>query len=146
MLSRSSVYEGTGSHSGGGVDDPDDDLPLPPEDSLIRRAATHPAVLLFAALVLVTVVSERSLIGSLFRGSGTLSGGALIPAWGGASDLWHEYLAGYHATGVGSVASAPSYVGVVAALATVLGGKPWLAVDVLLLGCVPIAGMGPPAG
>jgi hypothetical protein len=30
---------------------------------------------------------------------------------------------------------------VVAALATVLGGKPWLAVDVLLLGCVPLAGM-----
>jgi hypothetical protein len=29
---------------------------------------------------------------------------------------------------------------VIAALATVLGGKPWLAVDVILLGCVPLAG------
>src|SRR5207248_1943560 len=78
--------------------------------------------------------------GSVLSGTGTLSGGALVPAWGGASDLWHEYLAGYHDVGIGSAASAPPYVAVVAALATVLGGKPWLAVDVLLFGCVPAAG------
>ena len=51
-----------------------------------------------------------------------------------------EYLAGFHAVGVGSTASAPPYLAVVAALATVLGGQAWLAVDVLLLGCVPLAG------
>src|SRR5581483_145583 len=141
MLSRGSNYEGGGEHGGGISDDPDEDLPLPPPDSLIRRVLTHPAVLLFVTLVVVTVVSERSLIGSLFRGSGTLSGGALVPAWGGASNLWQEYLAGFHAVGVGSTASAPPYLAVVAALSTVFGGKPWLAVDVLLLGCVPVAGM-----
>ena len=32
-------------------------------------------------------------------------------------------------------------MGAVAALATLLGGKPWLAVDVLLFGCVPAAGV-----
>src|SRR5260370_15719446 len=37
--------------------------------------------------------------------------------------------------------STPAYVGVMAILATVLGGKPWLATDVLLLGCVPLAGI-----
>jgi GT2 family glycosyltransferase len=139
-LSRNSPYEGTGQH-GGVTEDPDDELPLPPPDSLIRRVLTHPSVLLFAALLVVTVVAERSLLGSVLSGSGTLSGGALVPAWGGASDLWREYLAGYHPSGVGSAASTPPYVGVVAAVATVLGGKPWLAVDVLLLGCVPVAGM-----
>ncbi len=64
-----------------------------------------------------------------------------MPAWGGASDLWREYLAGYHDAGVGSAASTPPYVAVMAMLATLLAGKPWLAVDVLLLGCVPAAGL-----
>ncbi len=140
VLSRTSPYEGSGEH-GGASDDPDDDLPLPPPDSVLRRVLTNPGVLMFAGLAVITAVAERSLIGDLFRGSGTLSGGALVPAWGGASDLWREYLAGYHATGVGSAASAPPYVAVVAAVATLLGGKPWLAVDVLLLGAAPIAGI-----
>src|SRR5262249_7214943 len=58
--------------------------------------------------------------------------------WGGASALWSEYLAGFHAVGVGSAATAPPYIAVVTALATVLGGQAWLAVDVLLAGCVPL--------
>jgi GT2 family glycosyltransferase len=140
-LSRNSPYEGTGEH-GGVTENPDDELPLPPPDSLLRRVLTHPSVLLLAALLVVTAIAERSLLGSVFGGSGTLTGGALVPAWGGASDLWREYLAGYHPVGVGSAASTPPYVGVLAAVATVLAGKPWLAVDVLLLGCVPVAGMG----
>ena len=139
-LSRS-PYDSRGEH-GSVIDNPDDELPLPPADSLLRRVLTHPSVLLCAALVVITAVAERSLLGSVLTGSGTLAGGALAPAWGGASDLWHEYLAGYHPVGVGSAASTPPYIGVVAAVATVLGGKPWLAVDVLLLGCVPVAGMG----
>ena len=42
---------------------------------------------------------------------------------------------------IGSTASAPPYLAVVAMLATLLGGQAWLAVDVLLLGCVPLAGL-----
>ena len=101
---------------------------------------TSPGVLLFAGLTVVTLVAERSLTSSVLSGSATLRGGALVPAWGGAGSLWHEYLAGYHDTGVGSAASTPPYVGVMAVLATLLGGKPWLATDLLLLGCVPGAG------
>ena len=123
------------------VDEPGDDLPLPATDSVIRRVLTSPGVLLFASLAVVALVAERSLTGSVLSGSATLEGGALAPAWGGAGSLWHEYLAGYHDTGIGSAASAPPYVGVMAALATLLGGKPWLATDVLLLGCVPAAGV-----
>ena len=140
LLSHGPAYEGGGLHSAV-TDGVDDDLLLPNEDSVVRRVLTNPGVLLWAGLVVVALVAERSVVGPVLTGSGTLSGGALVPAWGGASELWHEYLAGYHATGVGSAASAPPYLAVVAALATLLAGKTWLAVDVLLLGCVPAAGV-----
>jgi len=104
--------------------------------SVIRRFIGSPGVQLVAALLVIALVAERRLLGT-----SPLGGGALVPAWGGASGLWQEYLAGFHAVGVGSTASAPPYLAVVAALATVLGGQAWLAVDVLLLGCVPLAGL-----
>src|SRR5262249_31005738 len=47
---------------------------------------------------------------------------------------------GFHPVAIGTTASTPPYVAVLAVLATVLGGKPWLAVNVILLGCVPLAG------
>jgi GT2 family glycosyltransferase len=138
LLSRGPAYEGSGLHS---ASTDEDDLLLPNENSVIKRVFTNPGVLLWAGLVVVALVAERSLVGPVLGGSGTLSGGALVPAWGGAGELWREYLAGYHATGVGSAASAPSYLAVVAALAALLAGKTWLAIDVLLLGCVPAAGV-----
>ena len=140
VLTRGSGYDSGGMHHAV-VDEPGDDLPLPATDSILRRVLTSPGVLLVAGLTVVALVAERSLTGSVLSGSATLGGGALVPPWGGAGGLWHEYLAGYHDTGIGSAASTPAYIGAMAALATVLGGKPWLATDVLLLGCVPLAGM-----
>jgi GT2 family glycosyltransferase len=140
VLSRGSGYNSGGSHHAM-VDEPEDDLPLPATDSAARRVLTSPGVLLFAGLAVVALVAVRSLSGSVFSGSGPLGGGALVPAWTGAGGLWHEYLAGYHDTGIGSAASTPAYVGVMAVLATLFGGKPWLATDVLLLGGVPLAGL-----
>ena len=140
VLSRESGYDGGGLHHAT-VDEPGDDLPLPATDSVARRVLTSPGVLLFAGLAVVALVAERSLTGSVLSGSATFGGGALVPAYSGAGSLWHEYLAGYHDTGIGSAASTPAYVAVLAALATLFGGKPWLATDVLLLGCVPLAGM-----
>ncbi|MFZ0187529.1 MAG: glycosyltransferase [Streptosporangiaceae bacterium] len=140
LLSGGSAYDSGGLHHAL-VDEVTDDLPLPATDSAVRRVLTSPGVLLCAGLIVVALVAERSLIGSVLSGSGTLSGGALVPAWGGASDLWREYLAGYHDAGLGSTASTPPYVAVLAVLATVLAGKPWLAVDVLLFGSVPAAGL-----
>jgi GT2 family glycosyltransferase len=140
LLSRSSVYESGGLHHAL-LDEPGDDLPMPATDSVVRRVLTSPGVLLCAVLILVALVAERSLVGSVLSGSGTLKGGALVPAWGGASDLWREYLAGYHDVGIGSAASAPPYLGLMAALSTLLLGKPWVATDLLLFGCVPAAGL-----
>jgi len=140
LLSGGSVYDSGGLHHAL-AEEVSDDLPLPATDSVVRRVLTRPGVLLGAGLILVALVAERSLAGSVLAGSGTLSGGALVPAWGGASDLWREYLAGYHDAGVGSAASTPPYIAVLAVLATVLAGKPWLAVDVVLFGAVPAAGL-----
>ena len=140
MLSRGSGYNSGGLHHAM-VDEPGDDMPLPATDSAARRLFTSPGVLLFVGLAVVALVAERSLTGSALSGSATFGGGVLVPPYSGAGSLWHEYLAGYHDTGIGSAASTPAYVGVLAALSTLFGGKPWLVIDVLLLGCVPLAGM-----
>ena len=132
-LSPSSRAEAVGTHHAS--DDPSDDDSLLTDSGLAQRILANPGVLLVAALTAIALVSERSLLGS-----GPLGGGALLPAWGGASGLWSEYLASFHAVGAGSAASTPPYVAVVAAGSTILGGKPWLAMAVILLGCVPIAG------
>ncbi len=113
-------------------------LPLSfPESGVLGRWIRKPAVLMALALVLVALVAGRGLIAT----RGRLGGGALVPAWGGASDLWAEYLTGWHPVGLGSGAGSPPYAGVLAVLSTLLLGKPWLAVLFLLLGSVPLAGL-----
>jgi GT2 family glycosyltransferase len=133
-MSKSGAADTAGSHHA--TDDPDDADYLLTDIGLAQRIMTHPGVLLFLALTAISLVAERSLLGS-----GPIGGGELIPAWGGASGLWHAYLQGFHPVGIGSGSSAPAYLAIIAALATVLGGKPWLAVDVIMLGCVPLAGI-----
>ena len=106
------------------------------DNGLAQRILTNPGVLLVAGLTVIALIAERSLLSA-----GTLTGGALTPAWGGASGLWQEYLQGFHPAGIGSASSTPPYVAVIAALATVLGGKPWLAIDVIMIGAIPLAGL-----
>jgi GT2 family glycosyltransferase len=118
------------------TEDPEADDSLLVDSGLLQRILTSPGVLVFLVLVVVAAVAERRLFGG-----GPLGGGALVPPRGGASALWSEYLAGFHPSGMGSTSTAPPYLAEVAALATVLGGKLWLAVDVILLGSVPLAGV-----
>jgi hypothetical protein len=134
VLSRSAKQgQGAGRSA---IDDPTDDDSLLTDSGFLQRFVTRPGVLLTFALIIVTAVAERSLIGG-----GPLGGGALSPAWEGATQLWGEVLQAFHPAGVGSASAAPPYAGFVALLSTVLAGKPWLAVDVLLLGSVPLAGL-----
>ncbi|MFI0486288.1 glycosyltransferase [Actinomadura sp. 9N215] len=118
-------------------EDRDDDEAPSDEPGPIRRLLARPGVLIVLALAAVAVAAERSLL----TAAGRLGGGALVPAWGGASDLWAQYLSGWHPVGLGSDAGSPPYVGVLAVLSTVTLGKPWLTVSVLLLGSVPLAGL-----
>ncbi|MDQ1603788.1 MAG: hypothetical protein QOE01_1633, partial [Actinomycetota bacterium] len=92
---------------------------------LVRRAMVRPAVLLVALLTVLTVVAWRALLGG-----GLLFGGALLPAGGGAHDLWRTYTEGWHPVGLGSDAVAPPYLAVLATLATLLFGSVGTAVTV----------------
>ncbi|HWA66810.1 MAG TPA: glycosyltransferase [Mycobacteriales bacterium] len=95
----------------------------------------RPASLLFIGLSVASLIANRHIL------SGSLHGGRLLPAPSGASDLWSSYLSAWHPSSVGSVAPSPPSVALLALLATILLGKAWLAVDILLLGAVPLAAL-----
>ena len=135
LLSNGPPQASSGRHQAS-AEESEEDEQFVDAPSVFRRIISNPCVQLVTALLLIALIAERRLLGS-----SPLGGGALVPAWGGSAALWREYLAGFHTVGVGSTASAPPYLVVVAALGTVLGGQAWLAVDVLLLGCVPLAGL-----
>jgi GT2 family glycosyltransferase len=102
---------------------------------LLRRMIGRPAVLLALGLLVVGLVADRGLLG------GVLHGGRLLPAPAGARDLWSAYTAAWHPVGLGSTTPAPAWLAVLGAVSTLLLGKAWLALDVLLLGAVPLAGL-----
>ncbi|MGI5283825.1 glycosyltransferase [Nonomuraea polychroma] len=121
-------------HHHHGSSEEDEVLP-PPDSGAVKRFLSRPGVVLLLALTAISLVAERSLLGGE-----RLGGGALVPVIGGAGDLWAFYTEDFHDVGLGSDAWAPPYVAVVAALSTLAFGKTWLAVSVLLLGSVPLAG------
>ncbi|MEU6391192.1 glycosyltransferase [Streptomyces sp. NPDC046939] len=128
-----------GRHGGGGLEsgpgDDDADFIQVEQFARLKRVARNPGPMLFVVLLFVSLLACRALLGS-----GALAGGALLPAPGAASDLWSRYLDAWHATSTGSVGAAPPYLAVVAALSTLLLGSTGLAVTVLLVGSVPLAG------
>ena len=120
-----------------GLLDPEvEDDDLPPE-SRLPAFVTEPGVLLAFSLVVITAVAVRSLM----NGDGVLWGGRLLPAPGGASDLWASVTDSWHRYGAGTDAPAPAYLAVLAVAATVLLGKASLAVELLVLAAVPLAGV-----
>ncbi|CAL9438654.1 hypothetical protein SUDANB58_02201 [Streptomyces sp. enrichment culture] len=102
----------------------------------LKRVARNPGPVLFLALLLVSLVACRGLLGG-----GALAGGALLPAPDGAGELWSRYADSWHAVSLGGTSSAPPYLAIVATLASVLLGSTGLAVTVLLVGSVPLAGL-----
>ncbi|MFG2293625.1 glycosyltransferase [Streptomyces sp. NPDC048603] len=102
----------------------------------LKRIARNPAPVLFALLLLVSLVACRSLLAG-----GTLMGGALLPAPAGAGDLWRTYADDWHPIGTGSTAGAPPYLAVLAALSAVLLGSTQAALTLLLVCSVPLAGL-----
>lgn len=114
--------------------DSDDDEPDADDNSWLK-VFLRPPVVLVVGLTVLTLVASRSLIGT-----GRLSGGALFPAPGSAAELWATYTEAWHGVGVGSPTAAPPYLAVIAALGSVVR-SPSLAVDLLLLGSVPLAAL-----
>jgi len=115
----------------------DDELQdLEPVSLRWLRSLFNPGFLLISCLLVVALLAARELLGT-----GRLMDGALLPAPDGARDLWRAYIGTWHDVGLGSDELAPPYLAVVAVLATLLFGNAPLAVDVLLIGAVPLAGL-----
>jgi GT2 family glycosyltransferase len=102
----------------------------------VRRIFWRPSVLVTMLLAVIAVIATRS----LWWGDGVIQGGALLPSLPGAGDLWSTYLRAWHDVGMGSTVAMPSYLAVLAGIATVLLGKASWAIAVVLLLAVPIAG------
>ncbi|MBB1258409.1 glycosyltransferase family 2 protein [Streptomyces alkaliterrae] len=120
--------------SGPGGDD--GDYPEVEQFARLKRIARKPAPVLFALLLLTSLVACRSLLTG-----GALAGGALLPAPGEAGELWARYADAWHPVGVGTTESAPPYLAVLAAFAAMLLGSTGLTMTLLLVGSVPLAGV-----
>ncbi len=101
----------------------------------LKRIARRPGPVLFAVLLLISLLACRELLGG-----GALAGGALLPVPADSSELWARYLDGWHPVGTGGTQSAPPYLALVALLSSLLLGSTELAVTVLLVASVPLAG------
>ncbi|PPS73498.1 family 2 glycosyl transferase [Streptomyces sp. 46] len=102
----------------------------------LKRIARKPGPVLFLVLLLVSLVACRQLLGG-----GALAGGALLPAPADSAELWSRYLDAWHPVGAGGTSSAPPYIALVAMLASLMFGSTGLAVTVLLVCSVPLAGV-----
>ncbi|MEU5029759.1 glycosyltransferase family 2 protein [Streptomyces milbemycinicus] len=101
----------------------------------LKRIARKPGPMLFVVLLLVSLVACRDLLGG-----GSLTGGALLPAPDGVSELWARYLDGWHPVGTGGTQSAPPYLAVLASVATLFLGSTGFTLTLLLVCSVPLAG------
>ncbi|MFD9793028.1 glycosyltransferase family 2 protein [Streptomyces sp. NPDC059070] len=102
----------------------------------LKKIARKPAPVLFALLLLISLVACRELLGG-----NALSGGALLPAPSGVGDLWGRYADAWHPIGTGGTQTAPPYLAVIAALAALCFGSTGLALTLLLVCSVPLAGL-----
>ncbi|MGW2346369.1 glycosyltransferase [Streptomyces sp. NPDC001661] len=138
-----SLFEGSdpetaraGRHGGGGLESPDDaEFVRVERFARLKRIARNPGPVLVVVLLFVSLIACRGLLGG-----GALAGGALLPAPADASELWARYVDAWHATSTGGTQAAPPYLAVLATLASVFFGSTGLAVTVLLVGSVPLAG------
>lgn len=110
---------------------------LPTGSGPVEWARSHPLLSVVVVLTLCAAFASRGL-----WGSGFLQGGSLPPAPDGAGDWWHLYVATWHQVGVGTGRPAAPYVAMLALPATVLFGKAWLVVDLVMLFAAPLAAVG----
>ncbi|MFB8354637.1 glycosyltransferase [Streptomyces niveus] len=102
----------------------------------LKRLAHKPGPVLFAVLLVVSLVACRALLGG-----GALAGGALLPAPPDVAGLWSRYADGWHPIGTGGTQTAPPYLAVLAALSALFLGSTGFALTLLLVCSVPLAGV-----
>ncbi|MDT9684792.1 glycosyltransferase family 2 protein [Streptomyces sp. TRM76323] len=101
----------------------------------LKKIARKPGPVLFALLLLVSLIACRGLFGG-----GSLAGGALLPVPDGVGDLWSRYADAWHPLGTGGTQSAPPYLALLAALSGLFLGSTGFALTLLLVCSVPLAG------
>jgi GT2 family glycosyltransferase len=134
FVSGAASHDVSGNGRRGADREDDDELPAN-DETLLLRVLINPAVLLITALVVTTLVAIRGLVGM-----GRLTGGALLPAPRSTASMWQVYTESWHGVGLGSPTESPPYLAVVAAVGSLVRNAP-LALDLLLLGSVPLAGL-----
>ncbi|GAA2545949.1 MULTISPECIES: glycosyltransferase family 2 protein [Streptomyces] len=133
------VTSGAGRHGGAiesGPGGDDADFLQVEQFARLKRIARKPGPVLFLVLLLASLAACRALLGG-----GALAGGALLPAPADSGELWARYTDAWHTVGAGGTGSAPPYLAVVAAFASLLLGSTGLAVTILLVCSVPLAGL-----
>ncbi len=90
--------------------------------SIIKR----PLVALPTFLMVLTLIWSRNRYGSVF-------GGALPEQPSGVSDIWNTYFSGWHSIGMGTSAAAPTWLAIIAVLATPFFGSLKLFFTILFL-------------
>ncbi|MEV6109521.1 glycosyltransferase family 2 protein [Streptomyces sp. NPDC051940] len=101
----------------------------------LKSIARRPGPVLFAVLLLFSLIACRQLLGG-----GSLMGGAMLPAPADLSELWARYLDSWHPLGIGGTQSAPPYLAIVAGVSTLAFGSTSTALTLLLVCSVPLAG------
>ncbi|MFT4009776.1 MAG: glycosyltransferase family 2 protein [Nocardioidaceae bacterium] len=110
---------------------------LEDDTGLVARFVTSPVAWAFTLLGVLALVAFRG-----HYGSGYLAGGALLPAPDSAGHWWSTLFAGSHHFGAVSTAPAAPALLPLAVAGSVLLGRAWLVVDVLLIFAVPLAAWG----
>ncbi|MDQ0984856.1 GT2 family glycosyltransferase [Streptomyces sp. V2I9] len=101
----------------------------------LKRIGRKPGPVLFALLLVVSLIACRNLLSG-----GALAGGALLPVPAEAGALWDRYADAWHTVGTGGTQTAPPYLALLAALAALFLGSTGFAVGVLLICSIPLAG------
>ncbi|SCE41140.1 Glycosyltransferase, GT2 family, partial [Streptomyces sp. Termitarium-T10T-6] len=101
----------------------------------LKRIGRKPGPVLFALLLVVSLVACRNLLSG-----GALAGGALLPVPAELGALWDRYADAWHTVGTGGTQTAPPYLALLAALSALFLGSTGLAVSVLLVCSIPLAG------
>lgn len=98
--------------------------------SIFRKVLFRPVVAMSIALTFLALITGRNRLGAL-------SGGALLPAPNGASDLLANYLDSWHSVSLGSALAAPPWLPLLALMSSLIGGHAPLLLTLLFLVAIP---------
>lgn len=110
----------------------DQDIVIKPRKSNWQTLRNRPLLIGLASTLLISLIASRNRFGSI-------SGGALAVSPSGAMDLIVKYSESWHLVGLGSAASTPPWVAILAGASALTFGKVWLFLTIFFLLIPPIA-------